>query len=88
MLRSSTVTRKGQVTIPAEMRAALGISEGDRVEFELEDSTLRLRPRKGSIVERTAGAVKSTLPYMTAEELRVLAETLIAEDVIERSRRR
>ena len=87
MLRISTVTRKGQVTIPAEIRTALGISEGDAVEFELEDSTVRLRPRKGSIVERTRGAIKSNLPPMSAEELRVAAEIAIAEDVAERSRR-
>ena len=85
MLRISTVTRKGQVTIPAEIRAALGLSQGDRVEFELEDSSVRLRPRKGSIVERTAGIFKSDLPPMSAEELREAAEIAIAEDVMRRS---
>jgi len=87
MLKTTTVTRKGQVTIPAEIRAALGISEGDTVEFELEDSSVRMRPRRGSIVDRTAGMFKSNLPPMSAEELRIAAETAIAEDVEERSRR-
>jgi len=87
MLRTTTVTRKGQVTIPAEIRAALGISEGDTIEFELEDSSARMRPRKGDVIDRTAGAVKSNLPPMSAEELRVAAEIAIAQDVEERSRR-
>jgi hypothetical protein len=69
------------------MRSALSISEGDSVEFELEDSTIRLRPRKGSIVERTKGMMKSLVPPMTAEEERVATETAIAEEAEERARR-
>jgi AbrB family looped-hinge helix DNA binding protein len=87
MMRLSKVKRKGQVTIPAEIRAALRIAEGDALEFELEDSVLQVRLRKGSIVERTKGMFKSDLPPMTAEELRIAAETAIAEDVMERGRR-
>ncbi len=87
MMRLSKVKRKGQVTIPAEIRAALRIAEGDALEFELEDSVLQVRLRKGSIVERTKGMFKSDLPPMTAEELRTAAETAIAEDVMERGRR-
>ncbi|QEA38280.1 AbrB/MazE/SpoVT family DNA-binding domain-containing protein [Pistricoccus aurantiacus] len=30
---TATVTTKGQVTIPAQVRATLGLSAGDRVEF-------------------------------------------------------
>lgn len=85
MLRTTTVTRKGQITIPVEIRNALGISEGDKIEVELEDSTVRLRPKKGSITERTAGMFKSNRPPMTAEELRIAAETAIAEVAEERS---
>jgi AbrB family looped-hinge helix DNA binding protein len=85
MRRVSKVTRKGQVTIPAEIRAALGITEGDRVEFELTDSTVQIRARKGSIVERTAGIFKSDLPPMSAKELREAAEIAIAEDSMRRS---
>jgi AbrB family looped-hinge helix DNA binding protein len=32
-LVAATVTSKGQITIPAQVRAALGIDVGDRVEF-------------------------------------------------------
>jgi len=38
----STVTRKGQVTIPKEVREALGARPGDRVEFILEAGSVKL----------------------------------------------
>jgi antitoxin PrlF len=38
------VTQKGQVTIPLEVRRALGIAPGTEVRFELEQGTARLVP--------------------------------------------
>jgi len=36
-MATATVTSKGQITIPAQVRASLGLDTGDRVEFvELE----------------------------------------------------
>ena len=32
-MSSSTLTSKGQITVPAAVRAALGVDVGDRVEF-------------------------------------------------------
>lgn len=32
-MTSATLTSKGQITIPATVRAAMGVSVGDRVEF-------------------------------------------------------
>lgn len=32
-MATATVTSKGQITIPAQVRAELGISAGDRIEF-------------------------------------------------------
>ena len=42
----TTVTRltsKHQTTIPLEVRLALGLAAGDRVEFQVEGSTVTLR---------------------------------------------
>jgi AbrB family looped-hinge helix DNA binding protein len=36
------VTQKGQVTIPLEVRRALGIGPGSEVEFELDEEGARL----------------------------------------------
>lgn len=82
--RLSIVTRKGQVTVPAEIREVLGIKPGDKVAFVMEDGGVELR-RTGSVVEATAGAFKDRGPVMTAEELRREAERAIAEDAMGRS---
>ena len=81
----SSITSKGQVTIPLEIRRLLGLSPRDRVAFVVEDGRVQLEPRK-SVVERTAGALKSQEPPLTAEELREAAERVIAEEAIERMR--
>ena len=40
----ATVSSKGQVTLPAAMRAKLGITAGSRIQFELRDKELVVRP--------------------------------------------
>src|ERR671933_2068563 len=79
----SVVTRKGQITIPAEIRRALHIKEGDKVAFTMEKGEVKLS-RTGSVVEATAGALKSDMPSLSPEEERRAAEQAIAEDVIAR----
>jgi antitoxin PrlF len=79
----STVTRKGQVTIPVEIRRLLQVNPHDQVAFVVEDNKVRLE-RSGSVVGRTAGALKTTKPALSAEELRDAAEEAIAEEVTQR----
>jgi AbrB family looped-hinge helix DNA binding protein len=81
----STLTTKGQVTIPVEIRRLLGLAPHDKVAFVVEDEQVRLT-RRESVVQRTAGALKSTESPLSAEELRAAAEQVIAEDVGERMR--
>lgn len=53
------VTQKGQVTIPLEVRRALGIRPGGEVEFELDDGGARLvvdRDRAAGEIARMRGA--------------------------------
>jgi AbrB family looped-hinge helix DNA binding protein len=40
-MASATVTSKGQVTIPVDVRTHLGLSTGDRIEFVLNEQTGR-----------------------------------------------
>ncbi len=44
MRRVATMTSKGQITIPVEVRKRLGLGKGDRVEFTLEEGVAVLRP--------------------------------------------
>ena len=80
----STVTRKGQITVPVAIRKALGIKSGDRVSFVLEDGTARIE-RRGSVAERPAGLFRSAQPARSAEQLREAAELAIADEAVERS---
>ena len=44
-MTTATMTSKGQVTIPAEVRQRLGLATGDRIEFvELESGGFAIKP--------------------------------------------
>lgn len=43
MEQEARVTSKGQLTIPAEVRRALGIRTGDSLVFEVEGGEMRVR---------------------------------------------
>ncbi len=79
----SVVTRKGQITIPAEIRRALNIKEGDKVAITLQENEVKVS-RTGSVVETTAGALKSAMPALSIEDERRATEEAIAEDVMKR----
>lgn len=67
----ATVTSKGQVTIPKQIREKLGIDEGTEVEFILEDDgSVKVRP-KTPAMERLR-AVKASLSKhdVAVEQLR------------------
>ncbi len=80
---ATTITTKGQVTIPKAIRDALGVGPGDRVLFYrsddgrvvVEPETVDLRTLKGIVKPRRRG--------VTAEEM----NEAIARSVAERYRR-
>lgn len=51
-MAAARITSKGQITIPVRIRAALGVSPGDRVEFvELEKGQVVMVPATQSVQE-------------------------------------
>lgn len=79
-LRKSKVTRKGQVTIPIEIREKLDIKIGDTVLFEERDGQVAIvRPEK--VVDWTSGALKQYAQnrHLTPQEIREIAAQSIAE---------
>ena len=82
---TATVTSKGQITIPVEIRRELHVRPGDRIKFIAESGEVRV-VRAKSWVDATSGMFKdaATQPPPTAEELRVIAEQAIADEVMER----
>ena len=59
---STSVTVKGQVTLPKSVREAAGIRPGDRV-------TVRARPEGGVIVEREASSAEDSAYRRRLEEI-------------------
>jgi AbrB family looped-hinge helix DNA binding protein len=62
----TTVTTKGQVTIPIELRRELGIEPGDRIQFESGEGGLQLR--RIPSIESVFGSVKPVRPGLTVEQ--------------------
>ncbi len=56
-MSTSRMTRKGQVTIPKEIRDGLGLVEGDRVFFVTRGEEIVLRVLRGTILD-LRGSVK------------------------------
>jgi len=80
----SVVTRKGQITLPVEIRRVLGIKEGDKVELSLSDAgqaLVILRPVR-SIAEATFEAVTPRKRPEDFQELRREFEDGVAEEVM------
>ena len=51
-MSEATMTSKGQITIPAEVRKAMGLNAGERVVFtQLDDGTTVMRAKTRSILE-------------------------------------
>lgn len=53
----STVTTKGQTTIPGEVREALGIKAGDRLQYSVEGDRVIVRRHPG--IRSLEGALRS-----------------------------
>ena len=54
---TTTITQRGQVTIPVEVRKMLGVKPRDKVAFTIEDGEVRLAPASFSL-ESAYGSVK------------------------------
>ena len=44
MQKQATITSKGQITVPREVRRALGVRTGDKLLFETDGKGVRVRP--------------------------------------------
>jgi AbrB family looped-hinge helix DNA binding protein len=74
----STISTKGQTTIPEGLRKELSLEPGDRLIWELDQGRLVATP-SGDLMA-LAGALKSEVPYVPKEEMREIIQA-------ERSRR-
>jgi AbrB family looped-hinge helix DNA binding protein len=77
----SSVTSKGQVTIPASIRKALGLKPRDKVSFRIEDRTVRIVAAPSSVLE-SYGSVKLRGGVPTPKRLRKETERWVAEQAL------
>ncbi|MCX6024052.1 MAG: type II toxin-antitoxin system PrlF family antitoxin [Chloroflexi bacterium] len=70
----STVTSKGQVTIPAEIRRHLGVATNDKLSFIIEDDgTVRVSVPRYPTIESLRGAAGKLDRSLSWEEMREIA---------------
>ncbi len=77
----STMTQKGQVTIPAAVRARLGLQPKDKVRFEVEGDEVKLKPAPSKLLAGY-GAVQPRKQPEDWAQVREEAERLVADDVV------
>jgi AbrB family looped-hinge helix DNA binding protein len=82
-MATATVTSKGQVTIPLEVRNRLGIKAGTRLEFvERADGTYELFAATGSVRD-LAGMFTRSGPPISVEQM----DEAIGDAIVERYKR-
>jgi len=70
----STITSKGQVTIPKDVREHLGVSTNDPIAFVIEDDgTVRLHALQYPTVASLRGAAGTLGEPLSWEEMREIA---------------
>ena len=63
MERQARITSKGQITVPRDIRRALGVTAGDSLLFESDSSGVRVRPvRAESPFEKYRGIGNPGMP--------------------------
>jgi len=63
---TTTVSSKGQLVLPAEVRRQLRIAKGERLSVEVRGDSVVLRPLTGRRRYKAARHPKSGLPVMVA----------------------
>lgn len=84
-MAATKMTRKGQVTIPVEIREQLGLHEGDHFIVHAVDGKVVFESQR-DIARRTAGALAEygkKMPPLAPHQIRALAAHYIAEEVMQ-----
>ncbi|HEV7234725.1 MAG TPA: AbrB/MazE/SpoVT family DNA-binding domain-containing protein [Ktedonobacteraceae bacterium] len=71
----SSITSKGQVTIPAEVRTYLGLQANDKVAFVIDDNgAVRLKAPRYPHISSLRGAAGSLKKQLTWQEMQQIAQ--------------
>lgn len=67
----TTVTQKGQVTIPAPVRKFLGLKRGDKVQFVVDKKKkeVKIKPGKHFSIMSLYGSLKPRVKYKKTDDI-------------------
>lgn len=69
-IQLTTITQKGQVTIPAPVRRALGLKRGDQVKFTLKKKAAQIKVAKRFSIMSLYGSLKPRVkPNLSGQDL-------------------
>ena len=81
-MSTATVTSKGQITIPHDIRKALDLETGDQVIFLVEDGHAFMQPAHRRGIARVFGIFKGGRPYPGREIEREAARQEAARNAL------
>jgi antitoxin PrlF len=71
MSNETTLTSKGQVTIPREIRERLGLTSGDKLAFTmLSDGTVVMRSKTRRLIDLAGSLTRPGQPSVTIEQMK------------------
>ena len=71
MAAQTTLTSKGQVTVPREIRARLGLKSGDKLVFTLlSDGTVVMRAKTRQLIELAGSLTRAGQPAVGIEQMK------------------
>jgi len=75
---TSTITTKGQTTVPKEVRKFLGLGPRQKIVYKIEKSGVRIEAAGKSLMS-LAGALASEQPMLSKEQERKIAQNALAQ---------
>jgi AbrB family looped-hinge helix DNA binding protein len=69
-MSETTLTSKGQVTVPREIRDRLGLTSGDKLAFTLlSDGTVVMRAKRRRLLDLAGSLTRPDQPKVTVEQM-------------------
>ena len=70
----ATLTSKGQVTVPKKVRDALGLKQGDTLQWDLEEGSVRVKVLKPIDLTFLAGLEANLQEWSSLEDEKAFAD--------------